>query len=191
MGSIISDWRDLKTAASNYGWRVNARPTAAASQEPIRMKQTGKKNAIIPLIKHNKCWPEVEKEEWRTDAPTSKINVKYFCEIHHSDAQMSFYSAVTHFCNQIGRQQPKFASGEQRSSPRWGKLQSRSGKSRIMSLVLWRSHIPADARQLKGTNTQNAHTRTTVLHLLSWLHPVTNNDKYVKTVTKSLHGLAD
>lgn len=30
-----------------------------------------------------------------------------------------------------------------------------------------------------------AHTHTTVLHLVSWLHPVKNNDKYVKTVTKA------
>lgn len=71
---------------------------------------------------------------------------------------------------------------------------SRSGKSRIMSLLLWCSHIPADARQLTGTNTRTSahpHTHTTVLHLVSWLHAVKNNDKYVKTVTKALRRLAN
>ena len=46
-----------------------------------------------------------------------KIYVNYFCEIHHSGAQKSFYSAVTHFCKQIRTLQPNFASSEQRESP--------------------------------------------------------------------------
>lgn len=196
MGSIICDWWDLKTTASNYGWRLNARLLAAASQGPICSKQTETKQLLqqwIPLIKNQKCWPEVEKEEWRTEAPASKQFSIFLWNPADWRANEFLFSSDAFFATKSGRssraaaerclQSAALVSAAHVSSRRGGKFHSPERKSRIMWLLLWCSHIPADAQQLTGTKTHthtHTHKRKTVLRLVSWLHPVKNNDKCVK-----------
>lgn len=127
-------------------------------------------------------WPEVEKEEWRTEAPASKTHVNisvkstkwlliqpwriFAKKSERSSPTLPPVSSVSHRCERL---QPA-----PRKNPQ---LRTQKQDNVIVVMILTHPSWCSAAHRHRRTH---AHTPKTVLRLVSWLHPVKNNDKYVK-----------